>query len=340
MPKSAGEATYVETAFARPALSAAVGWGVILTGIVSSATLVRGFVGYLDVFLVLPVELVVVVTVVALAALAAWGISESMRVAGFITLVEALGLLGVCFLARDSLAAPPDRWLAMLPGLDAATWIGVGAGAFIAFYAFIGFEDMVNVAEEVVEPERTIPRAVIAALVISTSLYAIVGTVASLALPVDALAASDAPMASIVESRGHSPVLIAVIGLFAVVNGALIQIVMASRVLYGMGAQGLAWHRFASVHPVLRTPVVATIAVAVTILALSATLAVGELAQLTSFVALSIFTAVNVSLIAIKRTATTAAAFAVPMFVPVVGALLSGGMLVARLASLVAAGVR
>jgi amino acid transporter len=191
---------------------------------------------------------------------------------------------------------------------------------------------MVNVAEEVVAPERTLPRAIIAALALSMGLYLLVTVVASLALPTDVLAAADAPMAAIVESRGHSPQTIALVGLFAVLNGALIQLVMASRVLYGLGAQGLAWSVMAYVHAERRTPLVAVALAAALILAFALLLPLARLAQVTSFIALAIFTTMNVSLIVLKCRGMGAAAFTVPLLVPIVGAVLSGGMLAIQLA--------
>ena len=134
-------------------------------------------------------------------------------------------------------------------------------------------------------------------------------------------------MALIVESRGISPAYISLVGLFAVINGALIQLIMASRVLYGLGAQGLAWRGFARVHPSRRTPVVATVVSTVAILFFALTLTLGHLAQFTSFIALSVFAVVNLSLIRLKRRSARGPVYTVPGFVPIVGAALCVGML-------------
>ena len=340
LPKSAGEAAYVDAAFRLPSVAALTGWAVIAAGVVSSATLVRGFIGYLSVFVDLPAQLVIVALVVSLGALAAWGIAESMWVAAVVTIIEVIGLLAVCFVARDSLSLFPGRFSGMMPLLDTTAWAGVLSGAFVAFYAFIGFEDMVNVAEEVIEPERTLPRAIVAALILSTSLYLLVAVTASLALPTDVLTRTDAPMAAIVESRGISPAYISFVGLFAVINGALIQLIMASRVLYGLGAQGLIWRGFASVHARRHTPVVATVVIAAAILFFSLTLSLGRLAQFTSFIALSVFAAVNLSLIVLKRRSSRGPVYTVPRFVPVIGAALCLGILLFQITAVVGAWVR
>jgi amino acid transporter len=340
LPKSAGEAAYVAEAFGSAVLAQLTGWGVVLTGIVSAATLVRGFIGYLDVFVVWPSQVVIGVVVASLTALSAWGIAASMRAAGFVTLVEASGLVAVCWVARGSLAVPLERWLAIGSLPDFTAWAGVFAGAFVAFYAFIGFEDMVNVAEEVVEPERVIPVSIIVALLVSTLLYVVVATVASFALPLDVLSASRAPIAAIVAARGFSPSLIAAVGLFAVINGALIQLVMASRVLYGMGRQSLAWAYFGRVHPRRRTPVVAIGSGGAAIFLFASLLPLTALAQLTSFIALTVFAAINLALLVLKRSTASLPAFSVPLVVPMLGAAFSIGMLVMRLGTLLAQGAQ
>jgi amino acid transporter len=333
LPRSAGEAAYVEAAFPWPPAAALVGWAVIATGVVSAATLLRGFVGYLDVFVELPSHVVILVLVVALSVLAAWGIAESMWFASAITILEVLGLIGICVVAGDSFATLPSRWPELLDMTGVGTVGGVLAGAFVAFYAFIGFEDMVNVAEEVIEPARTLPRAIITALVLATGLYVIVAVLAILALPVEILAGSDAPMALIMQSRGLSPTYISLVSLFAVINGALIQLIMASRVLYGLGAQNLAWAGFARIDASHQTPVLATAVIAVAILGFALTLSLGRLAEFTSLIALGIFATVNVALLRLKRQAPRAEAFTVPVFVPVTGALLCGGMLAFQILS-------
>jgi APA family basic amino acid/polyamine antiporter len=322
IPRSAGEAAYTLAAFGRPRLAAAVGWAVVAVGTVSAATMVRGFVGYLDVFIELPAPLVIVVCVGVLAGIAVWGIGESLMAAAAVTLLEIGGLIFVCTVAGDSFGRFPSDWRAILPGYDSVTLAGVASGAFIAFYAFIGFEDMVNIAEEVKQPERNLPRAIILSLVAATGLYFAVALVSVFAVPANEIAGSDAPLAVIVESRGFPPGIIAAISLFAVTNGALIQIVMASRVLYGLASEGLAFAPFARIGSKTQTPVIGTLAVASAMLCLSLFFSLGGLARITSFVALAIFTIVNLALWRLKRISTDVPKFSVPAGVPVAGALL------------------
>jgi amino acid transporter len=325
LPRSAGEAVYIQQAFGIKWLSTAVGYSVVSIGVVSCATMVNGFVGYLNVFVDLPGWLAITLLVLGMGLIASWGISESVMVAAFITLLEIAGLIFVLFMAGDSLITLPARWHELTPTMDKAVWTSILAGAFLAFYAYIGFEDMVNVAEEVKDASRLMPKAIILALVISSILYLSVALVAVLALPVEELAASDAPLATVLAAQGDKHTLfISAISLIAVVNGAMIQIIMASRVLYGMASTGLAPQRLGAIHPRTRTPLFATLLTTFTILAFALWLPLVTLAQMTSFITLMIFATVNLALIRLKlRTPHVPGVTHYPLWIPMAGSLLS-----------------
>jgi len=321
-PLSAGEAVYVQEALGIGWLSSAVGILLVLAGIVSAATIMKGFAGYLQVFIPLPAGMAIVLMVVMLGGLAAWGIAESVALAALVTVVEVAGLLLIIGIAAPgmvtlgSLAAelPPVTGTTVLPGIL--------MGAFLAFYAFIGFEDMVNVAEEVRHPERNLPRAILLALLISSVLYLLVSLAAITAMPADRLAAVDAPLAVMYEYvTGREPLLITLISMLAVVNGALIQIIMASRVCYGMARQRWLPAWFGRVYPRTQTPVMATLTVAVLVLLAALWFPIEALAKATSFFLLIVFALVNLSLWRLKRRRATADrnAFCVPRWVPVTG---------------------
>jgi len=327
VPRSAGEAAYALAAFERPWLAAVIGWAVVAVGTVSAATMVRGFVGYLDVFVTLPPTLVAVACITVLAAIAIWGIGESLAAAAAITLIEIAGLLFVCAIAGDSLTLAAGEWRSMLPDLDSTGMVGVLSGAFIAFYAFIGFEDIVNVAEEVKQPERNLPRAIVISLAVSSTLYVLVAVIAAFAVPNSQIAGNAAPLAVIVESRGYAPGIIAAISLFAVTNGALVQIIMASRVLYGLAQEGLAFAWLARIHARTQTPILGTVAVSGVMALLCISLSLDGLARVTSFIALSIFAVVNFSLWRLKRHSTAEPPFSVPTAVPIAGTILCVAMI-------------
>lgn len=301
-PHAGGESIYVQQGFGIRTLSTLVGLLVATAGLVSAATITHGFVGYLGVFVELPATPVIIAVVLVLGGLAIWGILESVWAAAIATVIEISGLLLIIAVASPSLATLSARWPELLPPADAAAWSGIMLGAFVAFYAFIGFEDMANVAEEVQDATHNLPRAILFSLALATTLYLLATLAAVLSLPPAQLAASAAPLALIFEhSTGYPPTLIAVISLFAVINGALIQIIMASRMLYGMSTAGWLPGILAQVSMRTGTPVVATIAAASGVLLFALALPLAALAKVTSTIVLVVFALVNLALIKIKR---------------------------------------
>ena len=336
-PKSGGAAVYVQAGFHRQRLSLFVGFLLILTGMVSSATLVNGFVGYLYVFTDTPAWLVITLLVLGMGALAAWGIAESVAAAAIITLIELGGLIFILVITGEHFADLPVRLSEFVPPADLHVWNGIFLGAFLAFYAFIGFEDMVNVAEETKEPIRNVPFAILLALGIATLLYILVALAAVLALPASELARTEAPFALLyAKATGKAPTVISLISLFAVVNGALIQIIMASRVLYGMSREGWLHVALGRVHPKRRTPLLATALVTLTVLVLALWLPLVTLAKTTSFITLVAFSFINLALLRIKRRDPRPAGMRIyPAWVPWAGFLSSTAFVLYQLATMV-----
>jgi basic amino acid/polyamine antiporter, APA family len=317
-PLSGGAAVYTAKGFGIRWLSILVGFLIVLSGLVSAATITRGFVGYFQIFFDLPDAAIVIGALVALGVLAAWGIAQSTAAAAVATIIEVAGLLLIIFVARDALGTLPDRLPDLIPPMSAFAWQGIVLGGFLAFYAFIGFEDMVNVAEEVKDAQRTLPRAIILAVGIATLLYLAISLIAVLALPLEELGASAAPLALIYErSTGDKPTFMALIALFAVINGALIQIIMASRMLYGMSREGWLPKIIGKVHPRTQTPIIATALVVAMILVFALALPLVTLAKVTSFALLVVFALIGVALIRMKRREPAwPGVFSVPMWVP------------------------
>ena len=317
-PLAGGAAIYTQQGFGLRWLSILVGFLIVLSGLVSAATISKGFVGYFRVFFDLPDAWIIVAVVVALCLLAAWGIAQSVTAAAVATVIEVGGLILIIVVAAASFGALPERLPELLPPMEVAAWQGMFLGGFLAFYAFIGFEDMVNVAEEVKEPQRNLPRAILLAISISTFFYLAVSVAAVLALPLDELSASRAPLALMFErSTGASPKVMALISLFAVINGALIQIIMAARMLYGMSREGWLPKGIGKVHPRTQTPVLATILVSLAALLLALALPLVTLAKVTSFTVLAVFAIIGVALIRVKRAGPAApGVYTVPYWVP------------------------
>ncbi|CAA6804342.1 MAG: Amino acid permease [uncultured Thiotrichaceae bacterium] len=322
-PVSAGEAVYLQEGFGWAWLSTMVGLLIAFAGMLSAATIVRGFSGYIQVFSDLPTSIVVIGVLFLLGLIAIWGISESVKVAAFLTGLEIFGLLLIIAVGSKQLSTLPEV-ISTLPSLsEGYVWSGIFMGAFLAFYAFIGFEDMVNVAEEVKEPEKNMPRAILIALIVSTLLYALVSLVAVVNLSPAELKASAAPLADIYTSAtGNKPVLITFISIFAVINGALIQIIMAARVFYGMSRQGWIPAFFSRVSKRSQTPVIATVFVVLVISLLAVWFPLQKLAEATSSLILIIFFMVNIALLKIrKQQAPPEGVRTYPVWVPIIGAI-------------------
>ena len=324
-PRSAGESFFTQQAFGRPGLSLVVGWVVLCSGIVSLATVSVAFSGYMSGLVPsLPSSATVVGILLLLAAINFRGMRESSSTNIIATMVELSGLLivivaGALFLGEDDGASVTQTF-------DASRdihWTGIARGAALGFFAFIGFEDMVNVAEEVKDPGRNMPRAILTALCVTGMVYLLVVIIATSVVPPGTLAKSDAPLLTVVQTstRLVPDRIFTVIALFAVANTGLLNFIMGSRLIYGMSRQGLLPSALGQVHPTRRTPHLAILTVLVVALALALSGTLSYLAGTTSLLLLLVFFTVNVSLFAIKRRDRSPIdTFRAPVAIPVVGA--------------------
>jgi amino acid transporter len=323
-PKSAGEAIYIQEGFHITRLSILVGMLIVTIGVTSTATLLNGLIGYLHEFISIPGWLIISASVFVMAAVVIWGIGESVVIASIMTAVEILGLLIILWVARDSFSMVIDKAPEMLSLSDAVIWNGVLLGAFVAFYAFIGFEDMVNIAEEVKHPEKTLPIGILIALIVTTVFYILVALVSVLSGNVEQLAKSDSPLAWLYELKtGEKPYYISLISIVSIFNGALIQVVMGSRILYGMSNMGWLPKVFSRVNRRTRTPIQSVLTVSVLILVFALWLPLLSLAKLTSFITLTIFTLINLALWRVKLRREPHSGFSIPAWVPLLGAICS-----------------
>ncbi len=329
-PRSAGEAAYIDEAFGQQWLTRLIGLMVIFTGIVSAATMATGVVGYFQLFIDWPDAVVIALFVLVTGAVAVWGIEESAWVVVVITLLEVGGLFYVIFIAADSMATLSVTKAMLAAPKDSTLLTSIFLGGFLAFYAYIGFEDMVNIAEEIKRPEKILPRAIILALSISTLLYMTVSFAALSVLTPDVLAKSSAPLADVVAAKGESASWVGLISLIAVINGAIVQLIMASRVVYGLASRQLLPVNLAAVNPYTSTPIRASVlCVAITLL-LALLFPLVILAQITSIIVLSIFVLVNAALVRINITSPSRETIHYPEYFPYIGFLLCTMMLMIK----------
>jgi len=325
-PRSAGESFFAEQAFGKPALALLVGWVVLCSGILSLATVSVAFGGYMSGLVPgLPSAVAVAGILFLLAAINFRGMQESSMTNVVATMVELTGLVIVIVVGASFLAEDPHAGVG--PTLAASgdvSWNAIARGAALSFFAFIGFEDMVNVAEEVKDPERNMPRAILLALGITGIVYLLVVVVATSVVPPAVLAASKAPLLSVVQ-RSTDVIpdrLFSLIALFAVANTGLLNFIMGSRLIYGMSRQGLLPSALGKVHPTRRTPHLAILLVLAVALSLALSGTLTYLAGTTSLMLLMVFFTVHLSLITIKsRDREPSRTFCAPAIVPILGAL-------------------
>jgi amino acid transporter len=326
-PVSAGEAAYVRAGLGSRRLAMATGLLVVLSGLVSSAAITIGGIGYLRQFLPLAEPVLIVAVLLILGGAAAWGVLESVSFAALFTVIEILGLVAIIVAGLWSDPAMLSRLPEVVPAAgDGAAWLAIASTSLLAFFAFIGFEDLVNMAEEARDPGRDMPRAIFMTLVGATLIYVLVVFVAVNAVPREELAGSSAPLSLVFERlTGASPAVITAVAIVATLNGVIVQIIMATRVLYGLSTQGdlPAW--LGVVHPRTRTPLRATVLVVSLVLTMALFLPLQQLAEWTSTIVLTVFSLVNLALLRLKLTgrATAPAPFRVPVVVPLLGFVVS-----------------
>jgi amino acid transporter len=328
-----------DRAFRLPILSFTVGMALIASGLTSIATQSRIFAAILaDLagFDALPPSFVAVGFLLFLGGIVFRGIRESMWVNVTCTLMEVSGLLlvivtGVSYWGTvDYFETPAEHATSALP-------VVVLQASVLAFFAFIGFEDAINVAEECKEPERTVPRGLIIATFSAAVLYIAVAVTAVSVVPWQTLAEAPSPLTEVLRRSAPSvpPSLMSFIALFSVANTALVNYVTASRLIYGMADQGLLPKGLATVHEVRRTPHIAIAALMIVLLLLVSSGDIADLAAATVLLLLVVFIAVNGALIVLKRRAGEAPGqFEVPLVLPVAGVFVCATLLVARLSSL------
>ncbi|WP_454050266.1 APC family permease [Cellulomonas sp. Marseille-Q8402] len=340
-PRAAGAALYANRAFRRPFLTFLVAFAVMMSGITSASAAARAFGGdYLTELLPFGVPTLVAAWVFLglITLVNVLGVSESVRVNVVLTLIEASGLLviiGIGVWALLQGEGDPGRALQLeTPG---PAWMGVLGGTALAFYALLGFEDSVNLAEEAKEPRRDFPRALFGGLLVAGAIYLAVAFTASMLVETDVLVGSTGPLLEVVKVAGVAfpPWLFALIALLAVMNTALINMMMASRLVYGMARERIVPAVLGRVHSRRRTPVTAIAFTVVLALTLTATGDLGDLADTTVLLLLLVFAVVNVAVLVLRRRPDTAddrpervegdsaRSFRAPTWAPVVGAVVS-----------------
>lgn len=331
-PHAAGGALYADRAFRLHFVSFLVTFAVMASGVTSASFAAsriggRYFTGLTGVENP-PMVLIGMLAILLVAAVNLWGIAESIRINVAITLIELAGLLFIIAIGAYVLGSgdgnPAQAMDFKGDGFAVAT--GLLAGAGTAFYAFIGFEDSVNLAEETREPSRAFPPALVTGLVIAGVVYLLVAFTAVMTVPLDVLTESSGPLLEVVKTGAPDlPVdsLFSAISMVAVTNTMLINMLMASRLLYGMAQRGVLPKVFARLST-RRTPwvaIVVTTALAVVLLAVVSDLS--DLSDTTVLLLTAVFLLVNVAALVLRRDPVDHPHFQAPSVLLVLGALVS-----------------
>ncbi|WP_263250813.1 APC family permease [Saccharopolyspora rosea] len=331
-PKAGGAPLYVHRAFGINFLTFMVAFAVMCSGITSASSGARAVSGdYLEaIFPGTPSTAVAIGFLVLIALINFRGVAESAKLNVVLTAVVLIGLAFVIavgayavFGGSTSPELSPDPGRLLQFNTDAAPLLAVTSATALAFFAMVGFEDTVNMAEETKDPTRTFPRAVLWGMVITASIYLLIALISSTLVPPDVLARSSAPLLLVVQAAApwFPPVLFSVMALFALSNTALINMMMASRLLYGMAEERIIPEQFGRVHRRTRTPWVSIVFTSAIAIVLVSSLDIAELGGTTSLLLLVVFACVNVAVLVLRREEVEHEHFRAPTWIPVLGAV-------------------
>ncbi|MFD2080658.1 Amino acid transporter [Actinopolymorpha cephalotaxi] len=322
-PRAAGAALYAQRAFGIHFLTFMVAFAVMCSGLTSAGAAARTFGGdYLTEFVDVPTLLVVVAFLVVLALINFRGVSESVRLNVVLTCVEVSGLLFIIVIGAIAIlrgVGEPGRSFEF--NSDGNPFGLVVSGAALAFFALVGFEDSVNMAEETHNPQRVFPRALFIGISITGVIYMLVAFIATSLVPLDTLSGSDGPLLEVVRvGADWLPLAVfSLIALFAVTNSALINMLMASRLVYGMSRERIVPRALGVVHRTRRTPWAAIVFTSVLAIGLATWGGVSQLGGTTALLLLCVFTLVNAAVLVLRRDQVEHRHYRAPTVFPVLG---------------------
>jgi len=335
-PRAAGAALYVHRAYRMHFFTFLIAFAVMCSGITSASTASRAFAANFSDALGLGLSGSIGITVIGLLFMAGVavinlrGVGESVKLNVLLTCVELTGLLIIIAIGLWAIAGGTGdlaRAFEFNTSADGSIIWGVIGGTTLAFFAMVGFEDSVNMAEETKDPSRIFPKVLLAGLILTGLIYVLVSISAIALVPPDELGQGETPLLKVVEAGAPSfPVgVFGFITMFAVANSALINMLMASRLIYGMSREHVLPPVLGRVHPRRRTPYVAI--AFTTLLAFALITFVGEVPALggtTALLLLAVFAVVNVTVLVLRKDSVAHEHFRTPTIVAVLGALTCG----------------
>ena len=298
-PKAAAEYVFIKNAFKNNFFAFLIGWLTAVTSIITAATVALGFGGYFAEFVNIPIIISAIGLLVILSIVNFVGIRESAWTNTIFTIIEASGLILIIIIGFTFANPEPVNYIESPSGFT-----GIVIAFVLIFFAFIGFEDMANIAEEVKKPRKTLPRAIILSVVIAGILYVLVSLAVVRVVNWEELANSSAPIALVAE-RGlgaEAHILLSSIALFAITNTVLITLVAGSRIFYGMAKEKVFPNIIGKIHFKTKTPWVAVIVILITSIAFTLIGDIVIVANITVFAIVITFAAVNLAVIVLRYT--------------------------------------
>jgi len=296
-PKAAAEYVFVKNAFKNNFIAFIIGWLTAITSMITAATVALGFGGYFTEFVGLPITLSAILLLGVLSFVNFIGIRQSAWMNTIFAVITAAGLGLIIFLGVTFGSAEPVDYLEAPNGIT-----GIVLAFILIFFAFIGFEDMANVAEEVKRPKKTLPRAIFLCIIITGIIYVLVALSAVRILNWEELGQSAAPLADVahkalgIEGR----ITLSIIALFATASTVLITLVAGARILYGMARNGSLPFLLGKVHSKTKTPWIAVIGIFVASVAFAFIGDIVIVANITVFAIVVTFAMVNLSVILLR----------------------------------------
>ena len=298
-PKAAAEYTFVKHAFKNNFLAFIIGWLTAITSMITAATVSLGFGGYLAQFVNLPITISAILLIVGLSVVNFIGIKESAWANTIFAIITAGGLVLIIFLGMTYETTEPIDYFEMPHGTT-----GIILAFVLIFFAFIGFEDMANVAEEVKKPKKTLPRAIVLTVIITGIIYLLVSLSVVRVVNWEELGQSAAPLAAVAErSLGiGGSITLSAIALFATASTVLITLVAGSRILYGMAKSKSLPLSLCKIHSKTKTPWIAVIGILITSMAFALIGDIVIVANITVFAVVITFATINLSVIVLRYT--------------------------------------
>ena len=298
-PKAAAEYTFVKNAFKNNFFGFIIGWLTAITSIIVAATVSLGFGGYLTQFIELPITIGAIILIAILSVVNFIGIKESAWANTIFAIITTGGLALIIFLGFTVEPVESIDYFEAPNGFS-----GIILAFVLIFFAFIGFEDMANVAEEVRRPHKTIPRAIILSVVITGIIYILVSLSAVKILDWQELAASSAPLADVAHKvlGTNGSITLSIIALFATASTVLITLVAGARILYGMAKSNSLPQFLSNVHSKTKTPWIAVIVILVTSIGFTFVGDIVIIANIVVFAVVITFAAINLAVIVLRYT--------------------------------------